>query len=90
MKKQISPAFAAIVIIVALLLGTLYFLVQYRDSEARVAAEKAAMQRQAEQMRATRGMRRGTRVELPRPSPDASQMQAPAGDEDQKAAAEDE
>lgn len=90
MKKQISPAFAAIVIIIALVLGTLYFLVQYRDSEARVAAEKAAMQQQVERMRATRGMDRGARRRMPVRSGPAPQTEARIGTEDQAASAQDE
>lgn len=94
MKKQISPVFAAIVIIVALVLGSLYFLVQYRSNEARLAAEKAAMQRQADQMRMTRGvereMRTGARPGTAPPLGGTSETRAPAGDEDQAAGEQDE
>jgi hypothetical protein len=74
MKKQISPAFAALVVIVALVLGALYFLVQYRGSEARLAMEKAALQQQADQARASgrRGQmtsRRSQRQRLPSAPP---------------------
>lgn len=48
MKKSVSPVFAAIVIIVALALGALYFMVRYRAHEARWEAESRALQQQAD------------------------------------------
>lgn len=50
MKKRVSPVFAAIVIVVALALGALYFMVRYRTHEAQWEAESRALQMQAEQM----------------------------------------
>jgi cytochrome c-type biogenesis protein CcmH/NrfG len=46
MTKQVSPAFAVIVIVVALALGALYFMVKYRQHEARDEAMARAAQRQ--------------------------------------------
>jgi len=51
MKKQVSPAFALIVIVVAIALGALYFMQRYRTHEAQWIAEKAAAQREAERSR---------------------------------------
>ena len=50
MSKRISPAFAAIVVIAVLLMGALYFMMQYRKAEGRFAAEKAAGRRSIEKM----------------------------------------
>ncbi|HUU55125.1 MAG TPA: hypothetical protein VMY87_09420 [Armatimonadota bacterium] len=51
MKKQLSPAFVLIVILVVIALGALYFMQRYRADEARWAQEKAAAQRVADQTR---------------------------------------
>lgn len=53
MSKRISPAFAAIVIIVVLLIGGLYFMFQYRSAERRFAAEREAGRRSVERLQAT-------------------------------------
>ena len=49
MKKRVSPVFAAIVIVVALALGALYFMVRYRSHEIQWEAESQALQRSADQ-----------------------------------------
>ena len=87
MKKEISPAFAAIVIIVVLVLGALYFLVQYRGAEARLAAEKAALQQQADQARASgrRGQMTSRRSQL-----QGTRSAPPGGPQEPGATAEDE
>jgi CHASE3 domain sensor protein len=51
MKKELSPVFVLIVILVAIALGALYFMARYRADEARWAREKAAAQRVADQTR---------------------------------------
>jgi len=48
MKKKLSPAFVALVILVALALGALYFMVRYRADQIAWAREKAAAKAQAE------------------------------------------
>lgn len=48
MKKQVSPAFVLIVIVVAIALATLYFMQRYRTDQTQWAAEKTAAQREAE------------------------------------------
>jgi hypothetical protein len=50
-KKQVSPAFVLIVILVAMALGALYFMQRYRTDQTQWAAERAASQRQAERMK---------------------------------------
>jgi hypothetical protein len=59
MSKKISPVFAAIVIIVALVIGGLYFMTRYRNAEAKFAAESAALQQQADRARSSGRMARG-------------------------------
>ena len=44
MKRNVSPAFAVIVIVFALIAGALYFLHQYNVNETMVAAEKQGLQ----------------------------------------------
>lgn len=65
MKKQMSPAFVLIVILVAMALGALYFMQRYRTDQAQWAAEKAAAQREAERtqeaMSGIRDRRAGSR-----------------------------
>jgi len=65
MRKTVSPAFAIIVIIVALVIGALYFAMRYRRHEAEQAAIARVLQAQADQARASgrsqRGMSRGAR-----------------------------
>ena len=41
MKRNVSPAFAVVVIVIALVVGALYFASRYRASEALVAKQKA-------------------------------------------------
>jgi type II secretory pathway pseudopilin PulG len=81
MRKTVSPMFALIVIIVALVIGALYFAMRYRKHEAEEAALAAVLQAQANQARssgrAQRGMSRGLRG---RPeSPDSGQGAAVPG-----------
>ncbi len=59
MKKSLSPIFVTLVIVIALALGTLYFMVRYRAGEAQWAAESRAMQAQRDQ--AMQSGRRGMR-----------------------------
>ncbi len=66
MQKRVSPAFAAVVIIIALALAGLYFMASYRTYEAREAEISRQMQQQMRYMTEARrgapiGMRRGTR-----------------------------
>ena len=62
MKKQVSPLFAIIVIVVVVALGALYFLARFRTAEERFAAESRALQGQADAARrAGRGMMGGNR-----------------------------
>ncbi|UCC67549.1 MAG: hypothetical protein JSV79_10530 [Armatimonadota bacterium] len=49
MKKNVSPLFALIVIVVALVLGALWFMTRYRAHEIREAQIKRALQQQADQ-----------------------------------------
>ncbi len=57
MKKQVSPTFAVIVILVAVGLGAMYFMMRYRAHTAAWNAEAAALRMQADQARRTgRGM----------------------------------
>ena len=49
MSKGVSPLFAVIVIVVALVLGGLWFMVRYRAHEAREAQIVQTLQQQAEQ-----------------------------------------
>jgi len=64
-KKQVSPAFVLIVIVVAMALAALYFMQRYRTHEAQWIAEKAAAQRAAtrtqEAMSDIRGQRESGR-----------------------------
>jgi len=48
MKRNVSPAFAVIVIVFALIAGALYFLHQYNVNEAMVAAEKQSLQQRVD------------------------------------------
>ena len=73
MRKQISPMFAAIVIVVALAVAALYFMSRYRAHEAREAALSAAAQAQADAARASgrmggAGMRAMRRRSAPTPA----------------------
>jgi len=88
MNKQVSPTFTAIVVIIALLLGALYFLVRYRASETQAAFEKAALQRQAERMRATRG--RGREARTAQRLPQRGISRPPGSPEEQGSASLDE
>ncbi len=51
MTKRVSPTFAAIVIVVALVLGVLYFMARLRAHERQQAALAAAAQAQADAAR---------------------------------------
>ena len=62
MKRQVSPVFVLIVIVVAIALGALYFMQRYRAHEAQWAAEKAAAQREAERTRGAMSDRRDQRA----------------------------
>ena len=64
MGKKVSPVFAAIVIIIALVVGGLYFMVRYRNAEARFAAEAAMLQRRADEARASGRMGRSSRARM--------------------------
>jgi len=44
MTRKVSPVFAVVVILFALLVGALYFMTQYRKNEWMVAQEKAGLQ----------------------------------------------
>ena len=63
MKKSLSPVFVIIVLVIALAVGSLYFMVRYRANEAQRAAESQALQAQADRARQSgrggrgRGMR---------------------------------
>jgi hypothetical protein len=48
MTKRVSPLFAGIVILVALVLGALWFMTRYRDHEAREAEQAQIVQQQAD------------------------------------------
>ena len=62
MNKHLSPMFAVIVIIVAVVLGALYFMTRYRAHEAAWQAEARGLQQQAENARRMgRGMMGGRR-----------------------------
>jgi hypothetical protein len=61
-NKQLSPMFAVIVIIAAVVLGALYFMTRYRAHEAAFQAESKALQQQADNARRMgRGMMGGNR-----------------------------
>ena len=88
MKKQLSPMFAVIVIIVAVVVGALYFMVRYRAHEAAFEAESRALQQQADNARRMgrgmmggnrpgRGMRRGA---MPGAPTQGRQGAAPGGE----------
>lgn len=81
MRKTVSPAFAIIVIIVALVIGALYFSIRYRRHEAEQAELARILQAQADQARASgrsqRGMSRGARSRGA--SPDSGQGAAVPG-----------
>jgi cytoskeletal protein RodZ len=66
MKRSVSPLFAVIVIVVALVLGALWFLVRYRTNEAREAELARMLQQQADQARASGRMGRGRQRMLSR------------------------
>jgi outer membrane biosynthesis protein TonB len=99
MTKQVSPAFAAIVIIVALALGALYFMVRYRQHEAREEAIAQAAERTKEAAIRSgrygqgRQMRSGSRpgrsgapgAEAPEAAPGAETPEAAPGDQPEPA-----
>ena len=83
MKRGVSPLFAVIVIVVALVLGALWFMVRYRTHEAREAAIIQKMRgRRSEVMRSRRGgMPETTRVSAgPRQPPSPSPAEAGEGE----------
>jgi type II secretory pathway pseudopilin PulG len=47
MKKSVSPAFAAIVILIVLIVGALYFMTRYRADQIQWRQEQVAAQAQA-------------------------------------------
>ena len=51
MRKQCSPVFSAVVIVIAIALGALYFMYRYRAHEAAWHAESAALQAAADNAR---------------------------------------
>jgi len=53
MRKTVSPLFATIVIIVALVIGALYFSMRYRKHEAEEAALARVLQAQADRARSS-------------------------------------
>ena len=62
MGKKLSPAFSVVVIVIALMLGALYFMYRYREHERQWQADKVVLTaeaRSAEAMRRTRGSGRG-------------------------------
>jgi cytochrome c-type biogenesis protein CcmH/NrfG len=74
MKKNVSPLFALIVIVVALALGGLYFMTRYKAHEIREAQIKRALQQQAEQ-----AMRSGRRARRMSGAPGATQRPGDPG-----------
>ncbi|NIQ98914.1 MAG: hypothetical protein GTN78_01740 [Gemmatimonadales bacterium] len=52
MKRELSPTFAIMVILVAVAVGLLYFMMRYRADQVRWAREKAAARMEAERTRA--------------------------------------
>ena len=78
MSKQVSPVFAAIVILVTVALGALYFLYRYRAHELQWKREAAALQAQAEMARKSgRGMAGGRRPMRQQRAPGAQRRPAP-------------
>jgi len=59
MRRSVGPLFAVIVILVALVLGALWFMVRYRTHEAREAELARMLQQQADQARSSGRMGRG-------------------------------
>ena len=59
MKRSVGPLFAVIVILVALVLGALWFMVRYRTHEAREGELVRLRQQQADQARSSGRMGRG-------------------------------
>ena len=55
MRKSVSPMFAVIVIIFALVVGALYILMKFRVYEAEQAREAAVMQSKAAEMQQKMG-----------------------------------
>lgn len=77
-SKQVSPTFAAIVILLALALGALYFLYRYRAHEIQWKREAAALQAQAEMARKSgRSMAGGRRPMRQQRAPGAQRRPAP-------------
>ena len=74
MKKSVSPLFALIVIVVALVLGGLYVMTRYKAHEIREAQVKRALQQQAEQ-----AMRSGRRYQRRSGTPGAAQRPGAPG-----------
>jgi hypothetical protein len=91
MSRRVSPLFATIVILAALVVAGLYFMVRYRAHEAQEAALRDAAQAQMEAMRSSgrhmgrmRGMgdRRGAHAGAPE-QPQAEKADAPDAPEEQ-------
>ena len=83
MRKQISPMFAVIVVVFALVVGALYFMWSYRAHEARQAAltraARAQMDAAMRSGRMGRGMRRTRRGSAPAPAERAAEGGALGG-----------
>ena len=89
MRKQISPMFAIIVVVVALVVAALYFMSSYRAQDAREAALRrlagpqtdAARRRYADRRRSRmgRGTRRARRGSAPAPAARAAEGGDPGG-----------
>jgi hypothetical protein len=74
-SKHVSPIFAVIVIVVALVLGALYFMTRYRTYEVRWAQESASLRQQADA--AIRGRR--ARMDSQRRGRSGARRGAPPG-----------
>jgi hypothetical protein len=82
MKRSVGPLFAVIVILVALVLGALWFVVRYRTHEAREGELVRVRQQQADQavrLRRSRGGGQGRAAGRTRGP--AAGAQTPAGEE---------
>ncbi len=81
MRKQISPLFALIVILVAVVLGALWFMMREREFQADWQRQSEALQQQRDMAirsgRARSGRTRSSRRGSPQPG--AGEQGAPAG-----------
>ncbi len=81
MRKQVSPVFALIVILVAIVLGVLWFMARERDHQIKEQRLSEALQQQRDMAirsgRARSGRTRGSRRTSPQPG--VSEQGAPGG-----------